>query len=64
MKEQTLANANRKKWLDRIGVPDCNSIQCPKLDSVIQAVIPSDAIKADGYLSCLGCMQLPPSWQS
>ena len=44
---------NHKKWLDRIGVPDCDSIRCPKLDQVLQSIIPSDAIKADGYLSRL-----------
>lgn len=48
-----LANAGRKKQVSRVGVPDCDSIQCPKLDPVIQAIVPSDATKADGYLSRL-----------
>ena len=46
----TLTNADRKKWVDRVGVPDCDSIRCPKLDPVIQAIVPNEATKADGYL--------------
>ena len=49
----TLANADRGKRVDRVGVPDCDSIRCPKLDPVIQAIVPNDATKADGYLSHL-----------
>ena len=49
----TVANTDRKKQLDRIGVPDCDAIRCPKLDQVMQSTILNDAIKADGYLSCL-----------
>ena len=49
-----LANADHKKQIEYIGVPDCDSIQCPKLDHpVIQAIVPNDVIKVDGYLSCL-----------
>ena len=48
-----VANTDCKKRLDQIGVPDCNVIRCPKLDQVMQSIIPSDAIKAGGYLSCL-----------
>ena len=49
----TVANTDCKKWLDRIRVPDCDVIRCPKLDQVMQSIIPNDATKADGYLSCL-----------
>ena len=49
----TVANTDHKKWLDRIGVPDCNTIRCPKLDQVMQSIIPNDATKVDGYLSRL-----------
>ena len=49
----TLTNTDRRKWVDHVGVPDYNSIQCPKLDPVIQATVPNDTTKADGYLSCL-----------
>ena len=49
----TFANADHKKWVERIGMPDCDSIQCPKLDPVIQAIVPNEATKADGYSSCL-----------
>ena len=49
----TLANADRKKWVERIGVPDCDSIRCLKLDPVIQAIVPNEATKVDGYLSRL-----------
>ena len=46
----TVTNTGHKKWLDRIGVPDCNAIRCPNLDQVMQSIIPNDATKADGYL--------------
>ena len=49
----TLSNTDRKKRVDKIGVPDCDQIRCPKLDGVLKAVLPKDAIKADGYLSRL-----------
>ena len=49
----TLTNADRKKRVDRVGVPDCDSIRCPKLDPVIQAIVPNEATKADSYLSRL-----------
>ena len=49
----TLTNADRKKRVDRVGVPDCDGIRCPKLDPVIQAIVPNEATKADGYLSRL-----------
>ena len=43
----TLANADHKKRVECIGVPDCDSIRCPKLDSAIQAIVLNDTIKAD-----------------
>ena len=43
-------NDDRRKRIKRIGVPDCDQIRCPKLDGVMKAVLPTDAIKADGYL--------------
>ena len=46
----TLTNADRKKRVDRVCVPNCDSIRCPKLDPVIQAIIPNEATKAGGYL--------------
>ena len=42
-----------KRGIERIGVPNCNNIRCPKLDPVIQAIVPNEAIKADRYLSHL-----------
>ena len=45
-----LTNADRKKRVDHVGVPDCDSNWCPKLDPVIQAIVPNEASKADGYL--------------
>ena len=47
----TMLNEECKKRVEKIGVPDCNQIRCPKLDGVMKAVLPKDAIKADGYLS-------------
>ena len=46
-------NDDCRKRIKRIGVPDCDQIRCPKLDGVMKAVLPTDTIKADGYLSRL-----------
>jgi len=46
-------NEDRKKRVKQIGVPNYNQIRCPKLDGVMKAVLPTDAIKADGYLTQL-----------
>jgi len=46
-------NEDCKKQVKRIGVPNYDQIRCPKLDEVMKAVLPTDAIKADGYLSRL-----------
>ena len=48
-----MPNDDRKKRVGKIGVPDCDQVRCPKLDGVLKAVLPKDAIKADGYLSRL-----------
>ena len=34
-------------------MPDCDSIWCPKLDPVIPTIVPNEATKADGHMSCL-----------
>ena len=49
----TMPNEDRKKQVVKVGIPDCDQIRCPKLDGVLKAVLPKDAIKADGYLSRL-----------
>jgi len=49
----TVTNSDHKKWLYQIGAPECDAIRCPKLDSVVQSIVPNDTIKADGYLSHL-----------
>ena len=46
----TLANADRKKRVECIGMPYYDCIWSPKLDHVIQ---PNQATKADSYLLCL-----------
>jgi len=48
-----MSNEDRKKRVGKVGIPDCDQIRCPKLDGVLKAVLPKDAIKADGYLSRL-----------
>ena len=45
----TLSNADRKKWIANIGIPDCNKIRCHMLDPMLTTILPKDAIKADGY---------------
>ena len=49
----TMPNEDCKKRVVKVGIPDCDQICCPKLDGVLKAVLPKDAIKADGYLSRL-----------
>ena len=49
----TMSNEDRRKRVEKVGVPDCDQVRCPKLDGVLKAVLPRDAIKADGYLSRL-----------
>ena len=49
----TMSNEDRRKRVEKVGVPDCDQVRCPKLDGVLKAVLPKDAIKADGYLSHL-----------
>ena len=48
-----MPNEDCKKRVGRVGIPDCDQVRCPKLDGVLKAVLPKDAIKADGYLSRL-----------
>jgi len=43
-------NDNCTAHIKRIGVPNCDQIRCPKLDGVLKAVLPTNAIKVDGYL--------------
>ena len=43
----TMLNENRRKRVEKIGVPDCDQVRCPKLDGVLKAVLPKDAIKTD-----------------
>ena len=49
----TFTNADRKKRLNWLRIPECDAIRCLKLDPVVQSIVPSDAIKADDYLSHL-----------
>ena len=49
----TMSNKDHKKRIGRIGVPNCDQIRCPKLDGVLKAVLPKDAIKADGSTAIL-----------
>ena len=49
----TLSNADRRKRIAHIGIPDCNKIRCPKLDPMLATVLLKDAMKTDSYLSRL-----------
>ena len=49
----TLSNADCKKRIANIGILDCDKICCQKLDPMLTTIFLKDAIKADGYLSCL-----------
>ena len=45
----TMPNEDRKSvGIVKVGIPNCDQIRCPKLDGVLKAVLPKDAIKADG----------------
>ena len=48
-----MSNSERKKQVDKFGVPDCKWVRCPKLDPVLKTTLLKEAIKADGYLSRL-----------
>lgn len=48
-----MSNSDRKKRVEKFGVPDCEWVRCPKLDPVLKTTLPKEAIKADGYLSRL-----------
>ena len=49
----TTPNEDRRKRVGKVEITDCDKIRCPKRDGVVKAVLPKDAIKADGYLSHL-----------
>ena len=49
----TLSNADHRKRIAHIGIPDCDKIRSPRLDPMLATVLPKDAIKVDSYLSCL-----------
>lgn len=49
----TLINADCKKRIAYIRIPDCDKISCRKLDPMLTMILLRDAIKADGYLSHL-----------
>ena len=39
----TMTNADSKKQFEKIGVPNCDQVCCPKLDGVLKAVLPRDS---------------------
>ena len=42
-----------KKQVEKIGFSNCDQVHCPKLNGMLKAVLPKNAIKTDGYLSRL-----------
>ena len=48
-----MTNSDRRKWVEKFGVPECNFVRCPKLDPMLKSTLPKEAIKANGYLSRL-----------
>ena len=57
----TLSNADRKKWIANFGIPDCDKICCQKLDPMLSTILLKDAIKVNGYPSCVQQFWLPSS---
>ena len=49
----TMPNEDRKKRVGKAGIPNYDQIRYLKLDGVLKAVLPKDAIKVDRYLSRL-----------
>ena len=49
----TLSNADRRKQIAHIKIPDFHEIHCPKLDLMLATVLLKDALKVNGYLSHL-----------
>ena len=48
-----MTNPDRRKRVEKFGVPECDFVRCPKLDPMLKSTLPKEAIKADGYLSRL-----------
>ena len=46
-----MTNSDRRKRVEKFGVPECDFVRCPKLDPVLKSTLPKEAIKADGCLS-------------
>ena len=46
-------NKTRKTWESKFRVPECDSIRCPKLDTIIEDVVKKDAVDEDKELSRL-----------
>lgn len=40
----TMTNVDHEKQVKKIVVPDCDQVHCPKLDRVLKAVSPKNAI--------------------
>ena len=56
----TMPSEDRKKWVGKAGIPNYDQIRYLKLDGVLKAVLPKDAIKVDRYLSRLQHFWWPP----
>ena len=48
-----MPNADHKKQIVHIGIPDCHKFHCQKLDPMLITILLRDTIKLDGYLSHL-----------
>ena len=48
-----MTNSDRRKQVEKFGVPECDFVRCLKLDPMLKSTLPKEAIKADGYLSRL-----------
>ena len=48
-----MMNTDCRKRVEKFGVPECEYVRCPKLDSLLKSTLSKEAIKADGYLSRL-----------
>ena len=45
-----MTNSDRRKWVEKFRVLECDAAKCPKLDPVLKSTVPKQAIKDDRYL--------------
>ena len=50
-----MTKSDRRKRVEKFGVPECDFVTCPKLDPMLKSTLPKEAIKDDEYTSLDYC---------